>query len=231
MKKFLIGGAVAALAASSPAFAQANKAAAPAAQNAPRHMLARNETRAELQAGVAKMFARLDTNHDGWLTKAEVDAQAAQRSAKLEQRAEKMDPTAMFNRLDANKDGKITVAEMDAVRAQRAAAKGQKAPPAGSGKANALFARADTNHDGVVTRAEFDAAIGQVRARMEHAGTRNGFADKLIETADSNKDGRVSLAEAQAMALQYFNRADTNKDGTVTVQERQQARQAIKPQR
>ncbi len=231
MKKFLIGGAVIALAASSPAFAQAAPTPAPAAQNAPKRMMARNETRADVQANVAKMFARLDTNHDGWLTKAEVDAQAAQRSTKLEQRAEKMNPTAMFNQLDTNKDGKITVAEMDAVRAQRAAAKGKPAPAAGGGKANALFARADTNHDGVVTRAEFDVAMGQVKARMEHASAKNGFADKLITTADGNKDGRVSLAEAQAMALQYFDRADTNKDGTVTVQERQQVRQANKPKR
>jgi hypothetical protein len=53
----------------------------------------------------------------------------------------------------------------------------------------------------------------------------------MFETMDTNKDGRVSQAEAQAVALQHFDRADLNHDGQLTPQERQQSRQLLRGQR
>ena len=55
-----------------------------------------------------------------------------------------------------------------------------------------------------------------------------GFGGHLFEMADANKDGRVSLAEAQAAALEHFDRADLNHDGKLTPEERQQARQLMR---
>ena len=56
-------------------------------------------------------------------------------------------------------------------------------------------------------------------------------ASQMLTMADANKDGRVSLAEAQQLALQHFDRADLNHDGNLTPHERQQARQQLKAQR
>ena len=73
MSKLLIGGAIAAFAATA-AFAQAAPATAPAAKpGAHKHMM-RTETRTDVAANVGKMFARLDTNKDGFIDQAEMQA-------------------------------------------------------------------------------------------------------------------------------------------------------------
>ena len=72
MTKFLIGAAALALVA--PAVAQVAPVAPVAPVKAPRV-----HTRAEIQTTTAQMFARLDVNRDGFLTKAEADAARAQR--------------------------------------------------------------------------------------------------------------------------------------------------------
>jgi Ca2+-binding EF-hand superfamily protein len=228
MNKFLIGGGFAAMIAASAAVAAA--AAPPAGQPGPRGFMTKTENRTDVAANVQKMFARLDTNKDGFITKAEIDAIEAQRTAKLEQRAAKFDPSKIFDRIDANHDGKITVAEEQAAHAQRVQAKGGKPAVAQATGFRGLFARADANKDGIVTRAEFDATGAQLKARMEKAGMHRGFAGAMFEAADTNKDGKVSLAEAQAVALQHFDRADLNHDGKLTPEERQQARQQLKAQ-
>ncbi len=87
----------------------------------------KTETRADVQARVATMFARLDTNHDGFITQVEIDALQAQRAQRMEQRAAKFDPSKIFDRLDLNHDGQITTAEAEAARSQRAAGKGRQA--------------------------------------------------------------------------------------------------------
>ena len=226
MKKILFGGAAAiALVSGTALLAQVAPPAKGA--HAGHKMTMQTELRTDVAGHLQKMFARLDTNKDGFITQAELDALQTQRQTKLEQRAEHFDPAKVFARLDANNDGKITQAEADAVRNARAAAKGKPA----SAHAG-LIARLDTNKDGVVTRAEFDAAAGQMHARMEQAAMHHGgFGAHLLQTADLNKDGRVSLAEMQQMALQHFDQADLNHDGKLTPDERKQFRQARHAQR
>lgn len=221
MMKFLIGGAAAAaVLAIAPAMAQTAPPAPVVAH--PPHMKA--ETRADVQARAAKMFARLDTNRDGFVTKAEVDAMQAERTQKIEQRAQRFDPTKIFDRLDLNHDGQVTQAEAEAARNARMQAKAGQPTQAHAAAFGGLFKRADANKDGVITRAEFDAAANQMHARMEQAGLHRGFAGRMFDAADANKDGRLSLVEVQQMALQHFDRADLNHDGTLTPQERKQNR-------
>jgi Ca2+-binding EF-hand superfamily protein len=225
MPKFLLGGAIAALAATG-ALAQAAPAGKPGAHGRG----AQTEVRADVTANVGKMFARLDTNHDGFIAKAEVDAIEAQRSQKLEKRAEGFKPDKIFDRVDANHDGKITVAEEQAAHAAMAKAKGKAPAKVNATAFTGLFARADANKDGAVTRAEFDAVGSQLRAHMEKAGERHGFAGHMFEAADTNKDGKVALAEVQSVALQHFDRADLNHDGKLTPEERKASRQQLKGQ-
>ena len=223
--KFFLGGAIAAITAT-VAIAQA----APAGKPGMHGRATQTEARTDVAANVGKMFAWLDTNHDGFITKAEVDGLEAQRSQKLEKRAQGFKPDKIFDRVDANKDGKITVAEEQAAHNAMAKAKGKAPAQANATAFTGLFARADANKDGAVTRAEFDAVGNQLRARMEKAGERHGFAGRMFETADTNKDGKVALAEAQSVALQHFDRADLNHDGKLTPEERKAARAQLKGQ-
>lgn len=237
MKKFLFGGAAAAaILVGGAAFAQTAQPG-PAPKVKPHaHRVMQTENRADVAGHVAKMFARFDTNHDGFVDKAEAEAEAlqSQRAQKLAQRdanpAKRFDPSKAFDRLDSNHDGKVTRAEVDAVRAARLQAKGVQANAAHGKGAGRLFARADTNKDGVITRAEFDTMAQQMHTRMEQAAIHRGLGGKLFDTADANKDGRVSLAEMQALALQHFDQADLNHDGKLAPDERKQARQAFRAQ-
>lgn len=233
MNKILVfGSAAAAIFVCSGVAAQAAPAqeAGPAAPGPAHQHNMQPVTRAEVEARVARSFAKLDTNHDGFITKDEVRALDAKREAKMEERAQRFDPSKIFDRLDLNHDGQITVAEAEAARSQHAASTG-KPVKAQATAFGGLFARADTNKDGVITRAEFDAMGQEMKARMEKAGmARGSMAERMFDTADTNKDGRLSLAELQQAALARFDRLDLNHDGTISPEERQQARQLIKAQ-
>ena len=230
-----LGDAAAMLTAGAAIAQAAQPAGAAPAAPAPRHghrMMMQTENRSDVQAHVAKMFARFDTNRDGFVTKAEVSALETQRAQKMQQRqaqrAARFDPSKMFDRLDSNRDGKITQAEADAARSARIQAKGGKPAQAHATAFGGLFARADTNKDGVITRAEFDVMAQQMHARMEQATLHRGLGGRMFDVADTNKDGRVSLAEMQSLALQHFDRMDLNHDGKLTPDERKQARQAFR---
>jgi Ca2+-binding EF-hand superfamily protein len=222
MKKVVPISALAAVVlAGGAAYAQsAQPGASPAA--APHRHSMKAQTRATVEARATRMFARFDTNHDGFISQAEIDALQAQRAQKAEQRAQRFDPSKIFDRLDLNHDGRITVAEAQAERSRRLQAKGAEHAPAHAGGFTGLFARADTNKDGVVTRAEFETMGEQLRTRMQHASVAGRGGSRLFETADSNKDGRISEAELQQAELANFDRMDLNHDGTITPDERQQ---------
>src|SRR5690349_4362392 len=125
MNKILLGGAAAAaLMAGSVALAQAAPpvpAPAPAVHSGRHSHMMRMSTRADVQAHVAKMFAKLDLNHDGQVTMAEAEAAHGQHA-----QANDAQPTMhhragfshLFARADTNKDGVVTRAEFDAASAQ-----------------------------------------------------------------------------------------------------------------
>jgi len=228
MNKLSFAGAAAAALAAGTALAQTTPAKP--AQPAKHARVMKSETRADLQASIGKMFARMDTNHDGFISKDEVDALQAKRQQRMEARAQRFDPSKIFARLDLNHDGKITVAEAEAARNQRIQAKGGQPAQAHAAGFTGLFARADTDKDGVITQAEFDAMGQQIHTRMEKAALTRGPAGHMLDTADTNKDGKVSLAEAQQLALSHFDQMDLNHDGTITPQERQQARKQFRAQ-
>jgi len=192
MKTLLICGAAAAALVAGTAIAQAPQAHAPMADKV--------LTRAEVQAKVTKHFAKLDTNRDGFVTKAEADAVKAQRMQKRgEKRTERR--TNRFERIDTSNDGSISRAEFDAKQAkhqQRVAAR-------------------DHNGDGKPDR------------RMHRMGRgMAGFGGRMFAMADANRDSRVSMQEATAVALQHFDMADANHDGRVTREERQQMHQKMR---
>lgn len=226
MKKILaLGGAAAVILAGGTALAQTT----PSHPGARHARSAAPVTRAALQARIAKVFARFDANHDGFITRQELSAIETQREQKIEQRAQRFDTAKLFDRLDLNHDGKITTAEADQARSQRAKAKGGEPAKANATAFGGLFARADANKDNAISRAEFDALGQQMKARMERAGQSVGaMGTRMFDEADANKDGRISLSEMQQSALARFDRMDLNHDGAISPRERQQSRPALK---
>ena len=254
MNKLLIGGAAVALTVGlAPAVAQpapptppgvaqgtAPLHVAPPAPPAPprMHMMVMSDrvfTRDEIIKHVDEMFAKLDANHDGFVTKEEVEA-FRQKFAGLAEMGRDMAERARV------------MAEQGREMAEHV--KRDMPMPDRS----AMFDKLDTNHDGVISRQEFMAAKPELHERRtiimredgtagapgpgmmamhmhamadmhEHMGMHAGmgFGGHLFEMADTNHDGRVSLAEARAAALAHFDKADLNHDGKVTPEERAQA--------
>ena len=200
MKKFL---ALALLGmAGTAAIAQVAPQAAPAPV---RPMADGVMTRAETVAMVRDHFTRLDGDRDGAITTAEAAAGRGAMGHRMREggprRMEMRDPNAAFDRIDANKDGMISRDEFTSVRQQR------------------IEKRVERR----VERRE-GAGDGQQRViRMHRRGGGMGGA-RMIVMADTNRDGRITLAEAEALALQHFDRMDSNRDGRVTSEERRAAR-------
>lgn len=184
-------------------------------------------TRDQMIQHVKQMFARLDTNHDGFITKDEVAAfdQKMMHSMHMHARANERFEQSRFERREG------TARKQDR---------------------SALFDKLDTNHDGVISRQEFMAerpvherrvmvmretephsgqAMGEGdmhEMHMRQMGMHGGFAVHLFAMADTNHDGRVSLEEAEAAALAHFDRMDLNHDGKITPDERRQAHQRMR---
>lgn len=209
MKNLLIGGA--GLLALGPALAQAAPAptavTAGQAQRAPAATKA--HTRADVQAKVAEHFARLDTDRDGFVTRAEADAATQARRGhpvhRVRQRAGETHGQA-FDRADTNGDGSISRSEWDAAAASRQ---------------QRFSARRARDGDGRPDARRFSSG-------MHALGALHG---RMFETADGNRDGRVSLQEAQTAALRHFDLVDVNRDGRITREERMQMRQRMRAAR
>jgi Ca2+-binding EF-hand superfamily protein len=255
MKALLMGGAFAAMTVGTaiaqpapptpPGVAQGTAPAplAPRAPLPPRaerqiHMQMMSDhvmTRDEVVQHVRKMFERLDTNHDGYVTREEANA--------------------MFAGLDGLPERMEGVRhQMDGMREHMRTMRFSTAQPIDPG---AMFDRLDTNHDGVISRQEF--MTGHARGgrtiemrgpgamaippvppippmpamppmpdmkvmHMHAMGGGMGFGGHLFDMADANHDGRVSLQEAESAALAHFDRADVNHDGRITPDERQHVR-------
>jgi hypothetical protein len=115
-------------------------------------------------------FARMDSNHDGTITKAELGAEQ-QRELDLVKSRLTQQMLAKFKQLDTNKDGQLTFQEFAAATPPLKAAE----------TTDEMLQSLDPNHDGKITLAEFRAI-------------QLGRFDK----ADTNHDGTVTAAEARA---------------------------------
>ncbi len=116
-----------------------------------------------------RMLARVDTNGDGLISKAEHRAMVEAR----------------FARMDADKDGSVEAGEgrkgMGKAKWKRGGDRRGPGGPGGPGGPAMAMKKADTNGDGAISRAEFDAQSAERFAKL-----------------DTNKDGKIDATEMQA---------------------------------
>ena len=214
MTKFLTVSAMALVATAAVAVAQPAPTA-PMASMAPDKVMVRGD----VQAKVRTHFAQLDANKDGAITTAEIAGMKMHHEGmgaggmghgmshggagdmKMHDGPIR-DPAAAFDRLDANKDGSISRDEFAKGREMRIEKR-------------------------IVMR-EGGAPGAMGKHHMGGGKMGGGMAGgRMIAMADTNKDGRITLAEAEAMALQHFDKMDANHDGQVTRDERRAGRQMM----
>jgi Ca2+-binding EF-hand superfamily protein len=191
----------------------------PVAPAAPRvrPMADRVMTRNEVVAMVREHFGRMDADRDGAITTAEVTQGHAKMAGRMGRRhsggawqgenghgmaghdGAMRDPNAAFDRLDSNKDGSISRDEFARGHEQR------------------LERRV------VIQQGQMGAPGEAMRGRgMHRMGGMPGA--RMIVMADANHDGKITLAEAETLALQHFDRMDANHDGQVTPEEHRAGR-------
>ena len=218
MKNILLTGlACVAITAATAAYAQTAAPVPPASPAAPtppnvRIMFNKTTTRADVQSHVQRMFAELDTNHDGYVTRDEANAAHERMMADMHARMAKgwdmdrgpaPDRAARFDKLDANHDGVISRQEYVSAQPQVFEKR--------------VFVMRD------------DGKPGKAGMRMHGMGL--GMMGPMFDMADANHDGKVSLQEATAAALKHFDTADLNHDGQLTPEERMQAHQRMRAER
>lgn len=194
MKKAMLIAGAAVIAVAIPAIA-AQVADGPG----PHMMMKPDMTRAQVEAMVKEKFAVADTNKDGVITMAEVDAARAAR------RAQRVDEH--FKAMDANNDGSISRAEFDAAHERMGP------PDMGRGEGPGMGAEMGPGHRGMGPGMMHGMGKGGPGMGMK-------FSSRMFERADANKDSKVTLAEATKAALAHFDEVDADKNGTVTAQER-----------
>ena len=170
-------------------------------------------TRVDVQAQVQARFAAADTNHDGAVTRAELDAyrakvQADRAATRDAARTARRD--ALFAALDTNHDGQISKAEF--------AARPGAMPGPGRDRMGGRRMDGGGMGGGWMGDRWMGARGGPAVA---NADRRMGAFFAML---DSDRDGRITLDEASSRALALFDRIDTNHDGTITPDERRAAR-------
>ena len=108
---------------------------------------------AKIDPRIKADFDKTDTNHDGFISRAEVDARVARMDvgkAQLPAAQAKAMANAWFTTADANHDGKVSPAEMQ-------------------GLFRAIASRYDLNHDGVISLDERAAARAAVMGGPQQA--------------------------------------------------------------
>ena len=160
---------------------------------------------AAAQPGGAGHFAKMDTNADGVVTAAELQARALAR----------------WTESDANKDGKVTADEMKAQCTAHKQERFTKRDTNGNGTLEraevqkmpeAVFTKLDTDKSGTLSQAELASG-------PHKHGDQGPRGEGRALRGDVDQDGAVTQAEALAGVTKKLARMDANGDGTLTQDE------------
>ena len=165
IRVFLLCAAGLALGISTEAVAQA---AAPSGPGAPEPV-----TRAMVIGNATGEFARMDANHDGVLSKAEIEQYERAKIEAMAQARNKM----VFDQLDTNHDGMLSRDEFARIVGT---------PPALN--VDPLVAQLDTNHDGKISRDEY---VNGILAKFDRADINH---DGVVTPDEARAAARAQAA-------------------------------------
>lgn len=111
---------------------------------------------ATIQTRREQMFAKMDTNGDGKVDKAEFLAAFQQNSASGKA---KLTPDQLFAKLDTNGDGSIDKTEFLATHHKHGARMKALQNPAD------IFSQIDTNGDGTISKSEYEAFLQKLQSQ------------------------------------------------------------------
>lgn len=183
-------------------------------------------TREEARAAHSAQFVAIDADRDGFLTREEMRTHHATQVREVRVRVQSRAQERHMSTLDANNDGNISRQEWNSAR-QRMEEQKEKAR---LDRFNTL----DTNRDGQLSRAEMEAGQ-RGQHGMQHGGQNRqgppnaGVTERPMPprqrppNPDTNNDSKISRAEWDAMPLRMFDDGDLNHDGRVTREEAAQA--------
>lgn len=188
-------------------------------------------TRPDPSEFLQKMFARLDGDGDGKVTRDEFTTAMEKRlGANASASGDAPDAASVFQKLDSDGDGGINLSEfktaMETMRASRGGGGGPQGaggppppPPSGGGEessasedAQQVFDAMDTNKDGMVSSDELLAALKKkAEERAEALGQSTGATtttptdadfQKAFDAIDTDGDGSISQAELTTLFQQ-----------------------------
>jgi len=190
------------------------KAAPAAAKAAP----AKAKPKAALPADMSsRIFAKLDADQDGKLSRAEMQPMIDSTNAAAEAAGEAV-PSDFFGSLDKDKDGSVNRVEADGffqAMHEKSAAAGPSvasaASAAGDGGAMsaALFKAMDKDGSKDLSREE----LGMIIGKANEANKANGLPEvDFFETMDRNNDGAVTEDESRDFFTAMTKAASEGKD-------------------
>lgn len=165
-----------------------------------------------------EFFAQYDTNEDGEISSAEMDAKDATRPMMPPPMPPSEEEEELSSAIDTDGDGTISADEYDALLAQLGIDD--------AASADEFFAQYDTNSDGEITIAEMEEAQTNTMI-MPPMGPP---PESLPSDIDLDEDGSLSTDEYESMISQYgvdnaastedfFDLYDTNEDGEISADE------------
>lgn len=169
-------------------------------------------SRGELEAA-PQLFARLDSDANGELSKDEAAKASAADVAKIKtggsqapEMGDRPKRRGGMGMLDTDGDGKVSKKEFLAMQAKN-------------------FDRMDANKDGALDAEELKRSpMAQAMRGKRGGGDQNNEqaltrAKMMIKRVDKDGDGAISKEEAPERMAQMFDRADKNGDGKITAEE------------
>lgn len=188
------------------------------------------------ERGAERLIRNFDRNHDGRVTRAEMNNVLGWRFASATHRGPSMSleqfiaertaeyrksNEAMFHRLDWNGDGKLVLAEYGAAQRVRmvqldrdgagfVSCSTRDQAMGGFTRGLSAFCRDnDTNMDGRVTRSELDGAIAK-----RFAAAAGGGQMLALEPFVKSEEERYAIAN-----VRLFRRLDSDEDGLLSIKE------------
>jgi len=153
------------------------------------------------------VFDMLDTNRNGSITSAEMDAAAAMRFARADTNHDGLvsmtEAKAFLHSdlpADSNGDNRVSQAEYQVARRN-------------------LLMRADANKDGSISRDEWTSAAAGLQAAVLQSGFDGGDLigqAGLFDVIDTDKSGGISPKEIDVASAARFAKLDANHNGNLT---------------